>query len=83
MILKDVDEQAALDKYQKAGLSAEKQMAFYLKRAFGNEENVLINRIGSKPFFAHFEFNNKDNRLKQQDDIDPTTHARNRVFKVD
>ena len=42
MILKDVDEQAALDKYQKAGLSAEKQMAFYLKRAFGNEENVLI-----------------------------------------
>jgi transcription elongation factor Elf1 len=42
MILKDVDEQAALDKYQKAGLSAEKQMAFYLKRAFGNEENVLV-----------------------------------------
>jgi hypothetical protein len=42
MILKEVDEQAALDKYQKAGLSAEKQMAFYLKRAFGNEENVLV-----------------------------------------
>jgi hypothetical protein len=42
MILKDVDEQATLDKYQKAGLSAEKQMAFYLKRAFGNEENVLV-----------------------------------------
>lgn len=42
MILKDVDEQATLDKYQKAGLSAEKQMAFYLKRAFGNEENILV-----------------------------------------
>jgi hypothetical protein len=42
MILKDVDELATSDKYQKAGLSAEKQMAFYLKRAFGNEENVLV-----------------------------------------
>jgi hypothetical protein len=42
MILKEVDEQATLDKYQKAGLSAEKQMAFYLKRAFGNEENILV-----------------------------------------
>jgi hypothetical protein len=42
MILKDVDEQETMDKYQKAGLSAEKQMAFYLKRAFGSEENVLV-----------------------------------------
>lgn len=42
MILKDVDEQATVDKYQKAGLSAEKQMAFYLKRAFGTEENILV-----------------------------------------
>jgi len=42
MILKDVDELATSDKYQKAGLSAEKQMAFYLKRAFGTEENVLV-----------------------------------------
>lgn len=42
MILKDVDELATLDKYQKAGLSAEKQMAFYLKRAFGAEENILV-----------------------------------------
>ena len=42
MILKDVDELATSDKYQKAGLSAEKQMAFYLKRAFGIEENVLV-----------------------------------------
>lgn len=42
MILKEVDEQATLDKYQKAGLSAERQMAFYLKRAFGDEENVLV-----------------------------------------
>ncbi len=42
MILKDVDELATIDKYQKAGLSAEKQMAFYLKRAFGSEENILV-----------------------------------------
>ena len=42
MILKDVDELATSDKYQKAGLSAEKQMAFYLKRAFGVEENILV-----------------------------------------
>ncbi len=42
MILKDVDELAISDKYQKAGLFAEKQMAFYLKRAFGTEENVLV-----------------------------------------
>ncbi len=42
MILKDVDDQKVLDKYQKAGLAAEKQMAFYLKRAFGSEANVLV-----------------------------------------
>lgn len=37
MILKEPDEIKSDDKFLKAGQAAEKQMAFYLKRAFENE----------------------------------------------
>lgn len=42
MIVKNIDETQSRDKYVKAGLVAEKQMAFYLNRAFGDEPNVLV-----------------------------------------
>jgi len=41
MVLKEVEEVKSSDKYVQAGLAAEKQMAFYLKRAFGDDPNVL------------------------------------------
>lgn len=42
MIVKDIEEVKATDKFAQAGLVAEKQMAFYLRRAFGDEPNVLV-----------------------------------------
>jgi hypothetical protein len=42
MIIKEVDEIETSDKFLKAGLSAEKQLAFYLQRAFRDDENVLV-----------------------------------------
>lgn len=42
MIVKDISETQSKDKYAQAGLAAEKQMAFYLKRAFGDDPNVLV-----------------------------------------
>lgn len=42
MIIKETEEVYNSDKYVQAGLAAEKQMAFYLKRAFGDEPNVLV-----------------------------------------
>ncbi len=42
MIVKDIDETQSKDKYGQAGLVAEKQMAFYLKRTFGEDPNVLV-----------------------------------------
>lgn len=42
MIIKEVEENYTADKYIQSGLVAEKQMAFYLKRAFGNDPNVLV-----------------------------------------
>lgn len=46
MILKEVGKKHSLDKYQQYGHAAEKQMAFYLKRAFqDNEEIQVINDL--------------------------------------
>ena len=42
MILKEIDEKANLTKIQKYGHDAEKQMAFYLKRAFQNKSDVVV-----------------------------------------
>lgn len=42
MIVKDISETQSKDKYAQAGLAAEKQMAFYLKRTFGDDPNVLV-----------------------------------------
>lgn len=42
MIIKKVDEIETNDKFLKAGLNAEKQMAFYLQREFKDNENVLV-----------------------------------------
>ena len=42
MIVKDVENIKSSDKYIQAGFSAEKQMAFYLKRAFENDPKILI-----------------------------------------
>ncbi len=42
MIIKETEEVYSSDKFVQAGLAAEKQMAFYLKRAFGDDPNVLI-----------------------------------------
>ena len=42
MILKEVDIKECNTKYTKSGLNCEKQMAFYLKRAFSNEKNIYI-----------------------------------------
>ena len=39
MIIKETEEIYVSDKYAQAGLAAEKQMAFYLKRAFSNDPN--------------------------------------------
>jgi hypothetical protein len=42
MIYKDVDPKKSTDKFIKAGLAAEKQMAFYLKRAFAEKEDIFV-----------------------------------------
>jgi DNA-directed RNA polymerase subunit RPC12/RpoP len=42
LIIKEVDYIETNDKFLKAGLSAENQMAYYLQREFKDDENVLI-----------------------------------------
>lgn len=42
MILKELDPFSSDDKYEKAGRNAEESIAFYLKRFFEDEENILI-----------------------------------------
>ncbi len=42
MIVKEIDEIYSSDKYAQAGFAAEKQMAFYLKRGFGDDPKVLV-----------------------------------------
>jgi len=42
MILKEIDEKPLKDKYAIAGNKAEKQMAFYLKREFGDSEDIYV-----------------------------------------
>ena len=42
MIVKETEEIYAFDKYAQAGFAAEKQMAFYLKRGFGEDPKVLV-----------------------------------------
>ena len=42
MILKELDNLVRDDKYSKAGHKAEKQMAFYLQRAFAKEEYIYV-----------------------------------------
>lgn len=42
MIVKELEDVKSSDKFVQAGIAAEKQMAFYLKRAFGEEPNVLV-----------------------------------------
>ena len=42
MIIKEQDAIKFDDKYLKAGLAAEKQMAFYLHRAFASEEKIAV-----------------------------------------
>lgn len=42
MILKSVDTKRDLTKYQEYGHKAEKQMAFYLKRAFQDSEDIYV-----------------------------------------
>lgn len=42
MIYKDLDPFQAEDKYAKAGRAAEEQMAFYFKRFFGNDPDILV-----------------------------------------
>ncbi|MDD4985333.1 MAG: nuclease-related domain-containing protein [Dehalococcoidales bacterium] len=42
MIRKEVDENVGADKFSQAGLAAEKQMAFYLRRAFGDDHKISV-----------------------------------------
>jgi len=42
MIVKELDEVQSSDKFIQAGVAAEKQMAFYLKRGFGDNPDVLV-----------------------------------------
>ena len=42
MIIKEVDEIETNDKFLKAGLNAEKQMAYYLQREFRDDKKVLV-----------------------------------------
>lgn len=42
MILKEIDEKANITKIQKYGHDAEKQMAFYLKRAFQDNSDIVV-----------------------------------------
>ncbi len=42
MVLKDTEDIQSPDKYAQAGFAAEKQMAFYLRRGFGDKPNILV-----------------------------------------
>jgi len=42
MIIKETEGTYVSDKYVQAGIAAEKQMAFYLKRAFSDDPNILV-----------------------------------------
>jgi hypothetical protein len=42
MIIKELDPMILEDKFAKAGRSAEEQMAYYLRRAFANDKNILV-----------------------------------------
>ncbi len=42
MIVKELDEISSEDKFAKAGRAAEAQMAYYLRRAFGEDKNVFV-----------------------------------------
>lgn len=42
MILKEIDIKENLEKFQKYGYAAEKQMAFYLKRAYQDNNNIQV-----------------------------------------
>jgi len=42
MIIKDMDSKKLNNKYLKSGFEAEKQMSFYLKRAFGDNDYIYI-----------------------------------------
>ena len=42
MILKETDKKEHLKKFQKYGYNAEKQMAFYLKRAFQESDDIFV-----------------------------------------
>ena len=58
MILKDIDPKTTNHKMSEAGVRAEKQMAFYLNRAFGEDEKVhVINdlRLPYNGEFAQFD----------------------------
>ena len=42
MILKEADKKEAINKFEKYGLKAEKQMAHYLKRAFQDKKDIFV-----------------------------------------
>ncbi len=42
MIIKETDKKILNDKYKKSGFEAEKQMSFYLKRAFADDDSVYV-----------------------------------------
>ncbi len=42
MILKEIDKKTKLNKFQEHGHAAEKQMAFYLKRAFQDSDDIFV-----------------------------------------
>ncbi len=42
MILKEADKKEAINKFEKSGLKAEKQMAYYLKRAFQDKKDIFV-----------------------------------------
>jgi hypothetical protein len=42
VIIKDVDSIITTDKFLKAGFHAEQQMSYYLKRAFGDAQDILV-----------------------------------------
>lgn len=42
MIVKEIDFKSLNNKYEKSGFEAEKQMSFYLKRAFSEDDNVYV-----------------------------------------
>ena len=58
MIIKEIDPKTGNHKMTAAGIKAEKQMAFYLKRSFGDSEEIhVINdlRLGYKGEVAQFD----------------------------